>query len=320
MEESINKLKKYDLHCHLDGSLSAVTVRRLAEAVGKELPFGEALLPMLRAEPDCKSLKDYLTKFELPLSCLVTKESFRTAVLGLLFDGAQENVAYMEIRFAPLLSVHEGLSVRKILEGAIEGLQEGKALYGIEGSLIVCGMRHMEPERNAALVREARKFLGNGVCAVDLAGDEAAFPVKAQAEMFAQARRLGMPFTIHAGECGSPQSIRDALELGALRIGHGIAAGKDKGLMKLCGEQKICFEMCPSSNFQTKAVSSPREYPFLEFLEAGIPVTVNTDNRTVSNTTVTKELEILKKQFHLSIGDMEQLMGNAQRAAFGMQG
>lgn len=313
---TLKDLKKYDLHCHLDGSLSAVTIRKLAEAIGKDLPGDAELIKMLQVSSDCTSLRDYLTKFDLPLSCLVTKENFKTAVCELLRDASQENVVYMEIRFAPLSSVNSELSAREIIEGALEGLQDGKELYGVDGSLILCGMRHMDVKENVKLVKLAREYLGAGVCAVDLAGDEVSFPVKTQAEMFGTAIKLDMPFTIHAGECGSAQSIRDALELGASRIGHGIAARKAAELMQYCAEHKICFEMCPSSNIQTHAVESMEEYPLLQFLEAGIPVTVNTDNRTVSDTTITKELKFLQEYYKLSYSDLEKLMENARTSAF----
>lgn len=309
-------LEKYDLHCHLDGSLSTVTIRKLAKEIGKNLPEETELVKWLQVQPNCTSLKEYLTKFDLPLSCLVTKDSFRIAVRELLADAAKEHVVYMEIRFAPLLSVHETLSVREIIEGALEGLKEGRTLYGTDGRLILCGMRHMDVSQNVELVKIAREYTGNGVCAVDLAGDEAAFPVKDQAEMFHAAKEAEIPFTIHAGECGSAKSIWDALSLGAVRIGHGIAARKDPGLIQYCAEHGICFEMCPISNLQTHAVHSMEEYPLLQFLDAGIPVTVNTDNRTVSNTTITKELELVQEYYKLTYRDMEQLMKNAKAAAF----
>lgn len=315
--DQMKELKKYDLHCHLDGSLSERIVRKLAFEANIAVP-GD-LRQSLQVQPDCRSLKEYLMKFDLPLSCLVTGENFKLAVMDVMENAARENVVYMEIRFAPLLSVHEGLSVGQIMESAADGIREGKRCTGVEANLIICGMRHMAPEANVELVKEARELLGFGVCAMDLAGDEAAFPVKTQSEMFRTAQRLGMPFTIHAGECGNARSVWDAIELGASRIGHGIAAKKDAELMNLCASKHIPLEMCPTSNLQTKAVQSMAEYPFMEFLDAGIAVTVNTDNRTVSNTTITKELELLKDYYHLSFGDLEMLMRNAEEAVFGRQ-
>lgn len=315
--ETIETLEKYDLHCHLDGSLSEHTIRKLADYTGVALPGENASLKrLLQAEPDCKSLREYLEKFHLPLSCLIDRNCFKTAVSDLMGEAAGERVVYLEIRFAPLLSVHENLTVRQIIEGALDGLEDGKRKYGIRGNLILCGMRHMSAEANTELARTAREYLGCGVAALDLAGDEAGFPVGQQAAMFREAKKLGMPFTIHAGECGSSRSVREAIDLGAKRIGHGIAVQKDGELMKLCADRRIFLEMCPTSNLQTKAVDSMEHYPFLRFLEAGIPVTVNTDNRTVSNTTITRELELLQEYLHITYGDMEMLMRTAKEAAF----
>ena len=311
----LKSMEKYDLHCHLDGSLSESCIRRLAEEAGISLD-GCQLEKELRAEEDCKSLSEYLTKFDLPLRCLASEKSFTEAVKDVMKTAAQEHVVYLEIRFAPMLSVTENLTANKIIEASIKGLKEGENLYGVKGNLILCGMRHQPVESNTKLAEIAADYHGYGVCALDLAGDEAAFPVKQQAEMFRKAKELGIPFTIHAGECGSAQSIWDAIELGASRIGHGIAAAKDETLMRYCADHKIPFEMCPVSNLQTKAVRTMEEYPFLRFLEAGIPVTINTDNRTVSNTSMTKELELL--QGYYGIGDkvLAQLMENGKNGSF----
>lgn len=311
----IKSMEKYDLHCHLDGSLSESCIRRLAEEAGISLD-GCQLEKELRAEEDCKSLAEYLTKFDLPLRCLTSEKSFTEAVKDVMKTAAQEHVVYLEIRFAPMLSVTENLTANKIIEASIKGLKEGENLYGVKGNLILCGMRHQPVESNTKLAEIAADYHGYGVCALDLAGDEAAFPVKQQAEMFRKAKELGIPFTIHAGECGSAKSIWDAIELGASRIGHGIAAAKDETLMRYCADHKIPFEMCPVSNLQTKAVRTMEEYPFLRFLEAGIPVTINTDNRTVSNTSMTKELELL--QGYYGIGDkvLAQLMENGKNGSF----
>ena len=246
----IKSMEKYDLHCHLDGSLSESCIRRLAEEAGISLD-GCQLEKELRAEEDCKSLAEYLTKFDLPLRCLVSEKSFTEAVKDVMRTAAQEHVVYLEIRFAPMLSVTENLTANKIIEAAIKGLKEGESFYGIRGNLILCGMRHQPVELNTKLAEIAADYHGYGVCALDLAGDEAAFPVKQQAEMFRKAKELGIPFTIHAGECGSAQSIWDAIELGASRIGHGIAAAKDETLMRYCAEHQIPFELCPVSNLQT---------------------------------------------------------------------
>ncbi len=231
-------------------------------------------------------------------------------------QGAGEHTIYMEIRFAPLLSAAEGLTSRQIVESVLRGLKKAEESFQIKGNIILCAMRHMPWEKNMEIVELAREYLGQGVCAIDLAGDEAAFPVLGQKRVFEEAARLGIPFTIHAGECSSAESIQNAVELGAKRIGHGIAMAGNKDAIRLCRQREIGIEMCPTSNLQTKAVPSMGQYPFREFWEEGLLVTVNTDNRTVSGTTVTQELEALEQAGYLLPEERKQLMQNAAKASF----
>ena len=166
------------------------------------------------------------------------------------------------------------------------------------------------------MIRTAREYLGNGVCAADLAGAEAIYPMSEFMELFGQAKKLGMPFTIHAGECGNVQNILDSVEAGALRIGHGIAMRGNSEVQKMIREKGIGVEMCPISNLQTKAVESESQYPLREFLDNGIKVTVNTDNRTVSNTTMTKELQFIQEHYRITDEEIRLMMRNAVDTAF----
>ena len=166
------------------------------------------------------------------------------------------------------------------------------------------------------MLRCAREFLGQGVCALDLAGDESMYPTSGFRDIFREARRLEMPYTIHSGETGSLENVREAYELQAARIGHGIALKDDPELIKRYSEKGIGVEMCPTSNFQTKAVESWEEYPLMEFLEAGIKVSINTDNRTVSGTTMTKELIRVYEQYGQDDQLIMKLLKNAAETAF----
>ena len=166
------------------------------------------------------------------------------------------------------------------------------------------------------MIRTAREYLGNGVCAADLAGAEAIYPMSEFMELFGQAKKLGMPFTIHDGECGNVQNILDSVEAGALRIGHGIAMRGNSEVQKMIREKGIGVEMCPISNLQTKAVESESQYPLREFLDNGIKVTINTDNRTVSNTTMTKELQFIQEHYRITDEEIRLMMINAVDTAF----
>ena len=308
LREEIIKLPKVELHCHLDGSLSQEFVeKRLGRPVGKE---------ELSVSDDCTSLAEYLEKFDLPGQCLRDEDGLEEAGYDVLRSMKQENVIYSEIRFAPLLSETEDMNCKKVIEAVLKGLERGKKDFGIEFGLIVCAMRHHSEEMNWRMIRTAREYLGFGVCAADLAGAEASYPMSEFKNLFQNTYKIGMPFTIHAGECGSAQNIIDSVEAGAGRIGHGIAMRGHSDLIKELAGKGIGIEMGPISNLQTKAVAGPKEYPIREFLDGGLKVTVNTDNRTVSDTTMTKELGFIQKTYGIRDDEIYLLMKNAVDVAF----
>lgn len=279
---------KVELHCHLDGSLNLAFVDEMLRLQGMEYER-EELQKRLEAPPECGSLKEYLERFDLPLLCLQTKEGLIRGAYELVRDVSAEGVKYIEVRFAPMLSTAKGLSCEEVIRSVVEGLKKGEKEYGVFAQAIVCAMRHHSLEQNMEMLYHAKKFFDKGVCALDLAGDEAAFPTRQFRELFAKAKEWGIPFTIHSGECGSVENVREAIKLGAKRLGHGIALEKSAELRRVCKEKQIGIEMCPTSNLQTKAVKDWKQYPLEQFLKEGLMVSIHTDNRTVSGTTLQKE-------------------------------
>lgn len=308
-------LIKLDLHCHLDGSLNVDYVFEILKAQNKVYERVE-LEQKLKVKPDCRSLTEYLEKFDLPLQCLQTSERLNRAAYELVRDASKENVKYIEVRFAPMLSVSANLTCKKVLESVIEGLESAGKEFGVYASAIVCAMRHHSLEQNMEMLRVAREFLGHGVCALDLAGDESGFPTYLFRDLFAEARKLEMPFTIHSGECGSVENVREAIELGAKRMGHGIALEKSIELQMVCRNKRIGIEMCPTSNLQTKAVNDLKYYPLEQFVKENIPVSINTDNRTVSGTTMTKEIQFVMERLRQPEEVIIQCTKNAIETAF----
>ena len=301
-------LPKVELHCHLDGSLSRNFIeKRLGRKVSQE---------ELSVSDDCRSLNEYLEKFYLPGQCLMDEEGLREAGYDVLRNMHQENVCYAEVRFAPLLSETSDMDCRKVIEAVIAGMNKGKQDFGVEYGIITCAMRHHSAEENLRMLQIAREYLGDGVCAADLAGAEALYPMSEFMDVFETVKNLGMPFTLHAGECGNVQNIIDSVEAGAGRIGHGIAMRGHRELQSELAKQGIGIEMCPISNLQTKAVQSTAEYPLREFLDAGLKVSINTDNRTVSNTSLAKELEFVQKTYGVSDEEIRKMMQNAVETAF----
>lgn len=306
--EKLKLLPKVELHCHLDGSLSQSFI---SQELGRKVNLAE-----LQVTYECQSLKEYLEKFDLPIQCMQTEGGLRRAGYDFIQSVAGENVRYVEVRFAPTCSAHDEFTVKRVIESLLLGLEDGKKAFGTEYNVIVCAMRHHSDEENIKMIRAAREFLGDGVCCADLAGDEAAFPMSRFLNLFDQVKKLGMPYVIHAGECGNAENIRDAVTCGARRIGHGIAMRGCQELEELCKDAGVGIEMCPISNLQTKAVPDQSAYPMREFLDAGLLVTVNTDNRTVSGTSVTKELAFIQEQYRVSDEEIYRMMRNAVEVSF----
>lgn len=308
LSKEILKMPKIDLHCHLDGSLTQAC---LSELSGREVAVSE-----LQVSDDCQNLAEYLEKFDLPLQYLQTAEGLQKAGKAFLMDLVKDNIAYVEVRFAPLLSVNDTLSCKQVMEAVLTGLEEAKRECGISYNVIACAMRHHKTEDSLQMMRECREFLGCGLCAVDLAGNEAAFPMENFRGLFAEAKKMGYPFTLHAGECGRVENVIESVKAGAKRIGHGIALRGNSEAIEFCKERNIAIEMCPISNMQTKAVSCKEEYPIREFLDAGLNVTLNTDNRMVSNTTISKEMEFVQSNYGITDEELRKMTENAIEASF----
>ena len=308
----MNQFPKVDLHCHLDGSLDLQFLRSVSG-----IPDMEQVRNMVQVEGDeCQNLGEYLAKFDLPLACLKKAEHICKAAETFVASLAADDIMYVEARFAPMSLISPGLSAEDVLRCVLRGLKKGEEQTGIRTNVILCAMRHHTPEQNLEVFRLALDYLGRGVCAVDLAGDEAGYPTSGFRGLFAYAKENGIPFTIHAGECGRAEDVAEAIAMGASRIGHGIAMRGNAELQKLCAEQHVCVELCPRSNFQTKAVPAPEDYPIREFLYNGVILTVNTDNRTVSNTSVTREFALLKQRFGFTDDELLQLTRNGIQYSF----
>lgn len=320
--DRIESYGKIDLHLHLDGSLPAETILGLARKDHIELAADteEGLRPYLTARADCEDLNEYLRCFDIPLMVLQTAENLRIASCELGRDLEEKGLSYAEVRFAPQLHVLRGLTqeeaVQAVLDGFCQVMEERRGRIRLKA--ILCCMRGKNCTANMETVLTAARFLGKGVVAADLAGAEGLYPTRDFGEEFALARRLGVPFTIHAGEADGPESIWKALEFGAVRIGHGVRAVEDEALMRELAQRGIPLEMCPTSNLQTKAVNSLTDYPLRNFLDRGIRVTVNSDNMTVSDTWAGKEFALLSREYGLTEEEAVKLLKNAKEAAFEM--
>lgn len=328
MKDSLEKYSKddlplSDLHLHLDGSLSPALFTELVRKEGIRSAFGADFsgdfdaATLLSVPEDCTSLEDYLTRFDLPLLVMQSEENLALTVEDLLRRLAEQNVLYSEIRFAPQLHTQKGMSQEMAVRAALEGLKGGMERYQVHSGLILCCMRGEDTEQaNLKTIRLTEKYLGHGVIAADLAGAESIFPTENYRDTFELARSLSVPFTIHAGEAAGPESIRCALQMGAARIGHGVRAMEDPELIAELRERQIPLEVCPTSNVQTRVVSSYEDHPVLQLLRMGLNVTVNTDNMTVSGITLAEEYEKMRTLLGMTPEEELQLRQNSLSSLF----
>ncbi|MGD6846367.1 adenosine deaminase [Rossellomorea aquimaris] len=312
-------MPKIELHCHLDGSVRPETIIDIAKREGIHIPSFdiEEMKEELIAPLDCESLDEYLEKFSIPNAVMQSKENLKRITFELYEDAAKENVKYMEVRFAPLLHTQKGLSVEEIIGSVIEGMNQAEEQFDIKGNIILSCMRMMSAERAFEVVEQGKSFLGKGVVAIDLcASEEEGFCGKF-IEPIALAREYGYRVTIHAGETGVGKNVLEAVEwLGAERIGHGVYITDCPEAYQVVKEKQIVLEICPTSNVQTKAVNQFRDHPLYDFHRDGIKITINTDNRTVSDTTMAKECELVWNEFAMSDEDYREIYMNSVEACF----
>lgn len=313
---------KIELHCHLDGSVRIQTIIDIAQKEGIQLPSfeKEELQKELIAPLECDSLEEYLKKFSLPNLVMQTKESLKRITFELFEDATRENVKYLEVRFGPLLHTLKGLDVEEVIQSVIEGMREAENCYEIKGNIILSCLRSMSVESAFEVVEMGKKFLGKGVVAIDLCASEEEGFCERFAEPIRLAKEYGYRVTIHAGETGIGKNVLEAVEiLGAERIGHGVFIKECAEAYRIVKERQVVLEMCPTSNIQTKAVQHYSEHPIYKFYKDGIKVTISTDNRTVSDTTLSKEIHLINKEFNLREEDYRQIYSNSVKASFADQ-
>ena len=319
--EFIHRMPKTDLHVHLDGSMRLGTILELAQKDGIKLPGDpqteEELARAINMGAICEDLTDYLKAFDVTLSVMQTEDALYRAAFELGEDAARENVKYMEVRYSPLLHTRTGLSYPVIVEAVAEGLREAKRRYGLMSGQIICGIRHMTPESSLRMAELCVAFKHRGVVGFDLAGAEADNPAKDYREAFYLIRNNNVNLTIHAGEAYGPESIHQAIHMGgAHRIGHGTRLREDGDLLNFINDHRIPLEVCLTSNVQTRACKSFESHPLPFYMSYGIRCTINTDNRLVTDTTMTEEFWRAVQYYDLNIGDLRKLMIDGFKSSF----
>ena len=314
---TLKDLAKAELHCHLDGSISLGGIRQLAEMANITVPESDKELKQLVVAPEnAESLMDYLKTFDFVRPLLQTKEALHLAAYDVARQAAQENVIYTEIRFAPELSMDEDLSASEMVEAVLAGLKQAEEEFGIVAKVLVCGMKQSPKEVTRDIFEHVVELAENGLVGFDFAGNELDFPPAQLADLIKETQALGLPMTFHAGECGCAHYIVDSIALDIKRIGHSTAIYNQPELIQEFIKKGVTAELCLTSNLQTKAAKSLDEFPFLALKNAGAKITINKDNRTVSDTNLTKEYALFVKHFGVSVADFLAFNKNAIQASF----
>jgi len=312
-------LPKTDLHCHLDGSLRLETMLELAQEYGISLPSDtpEGLKESLNLGGFHDSLKSYLAAFEHTCSVMQTKSALRRVAFEVAEDAASENVAYLEVRYSPILHTRAGLRLDQVVQAVLDGLADAERQYDIVTGLIICGIRNISPETSLQLAELAVAFKNRGVVGFDLAGAEEDYPAKHHKQAFYLIVNNNINCTLHAGEAYGPESIAQAIHYcSAHRLGHGVRLREDGDLLNYVNDHRIPIEICISSNLQTGSVDKIERHPFRFYLDLGLRVTLNTDNRLVTDTTVTDEYLLAATRFGMTVEELRWVMVNGLKSAF----
>ncbi|MEM0961465.1 MAG: adenosine deaminase [Bacteroidota bacterium] len=319
--ETIAAWPKAELHCHLDGSLRLGTLIDLARQQGKIdfLPADteEGMAEELKKIDGSPTLEEYLKWFGYSIPVMQTRDALHRVAYELAEDMANDGVRYLEVRYGPVLHTDEGLTMWQVNDAVLAGLAEAEREFGIRSGVIVCGLRDRRESASLAQAELAAAYRGRGVVGFDLAGGERGNPAEMHGAAFYLARKELLNITVHAGESYGPASIRQALfKCGAHRIGHGVTLGQDPELLRYVVDRQIALEVCPTSNVQTHVVASYEAHPVAEYVRAGVPVTINTDNTLFSHTTTTQELWLAHTRCGIRSDALREVVLNGFRHAF----
>jgi adenosine deaminase len=276
----------------------------------------EELTAFMRVD-DAENLEDYLRMFDITIAVMQTEEALERIAYELAEDAAQDGVRYIEVRNAPILNVEKGLTLVQAVEAPLRGLRRAEQELGITGRFIVCALRHYPAATSLAMARLAVEFKDDGVVAFDLAGPEKGNPASLHAAAFEYARENNLAVTVHAGEGDGADSVRQAVHIcGANRIGHGTRLIEDAELTQYVNDRRIGLEVCLTSNVQTRVAATYAAHPLREYFDRGLNVTLNTDNRLMSGTTLTDEYVYAAEHMGFSMDELAGIALNGFECAF----
>lgn len=316
--ELLRALPKAELHCHLDGSVRPETMLELALEYGQPMPVDDPdALREHMVVKNAHNLEEYLERFTITLSVMQRADAIERIAYELAEDAARDGVRYLEVRYAPVLNTREGLSLDEVVEAAARGLARAERDHDITARIIICGLRHLDPEVSITLAKLAVAHRQRGVVGFDLAGGERGHPARTHADAFAYARQHELAVTVHAGEGDGAESVRQAVhDCGADRLGHATKLIDDESLTRYVNDRRIALEVCLTSNVQTHASDSLDAHPVRRYFDRGMNVVLNTDNRLMSGTTLTDEYLLAARHHGFTFEELSVIALNGFVSAF----
>ena len=318
--EALAAMPKIELHRHLEGSLRLDTLLEIARQYKLDLPSSDAegLRPYVQVTDDPPDHNVFLSKFEVLRHFYRSPEAISRLAYEAVADAAADNIHYMELRFSPqALARVRGFALANVTDWVIAATQQASQDHNIEVGLIITLVRHDPVEQARQVAEVAFERVDKGVVGFDLAGDEAKYNARPFQPLFKEAKQVGLGITVHAGEWASAAGVGHAIkELYADRIGHGIRSIEDSHILKVVRDRQIALEVCLTSNLQTGVVYEMGQHPLMDLFDLGVPVTLNTDDPTVSNLTLTDEYEVAVNDLSVTYQDLRQFILNAARATF----
>jgi len=297
--QSIQSLPKIELHLHLDCSLSYEIVHKLDPGITEKDYREQFIAPAV-----CTNLADYITRADRAVALMQTQKALRLVTLDLFEQLKKDHIIYAEMRFAPLKHLEKGLTPEQVVAAVDSAVGEGIRKTGIQVGIILCTLRHFTSEQSMETVKLVEKFRHSHVVGFDIAGDEAGYPITNHIPAFHYANEHGLNCTAHAGEAAGPKSVWETLDnFHPTRIGHGVRSVEDTALESYLKNKNILLEVCPTSNLQTNMYKDLAHHPVDQLYKENVPLNINTDCRTISNTTLDHEYAQLAQQFHWTKAD-----------------
>jgi adenosine deaminase len=316
--EAIAQLPKAELHVHLDGSLRPATMLELAAGAGVALPAADTeVLHRLMVVEDARNLEDYLRRFEITIALLQTEAAIERVAYEMVADAARENVRYLEVRYCPVLSQRGGLRLEAVTDAELRGLARGEAEFGVVARAIHCSLRQLPPEISEEIARHSVAWRDRGVVGFDIAGGEAGWPAGPHRRAFEIAAEGGLGITVHAGEAAGADSVAEAVHrCRANRLGHGTRLYEDPALQDYVRDRRILVEINITSNIQTHAVERAEEHPVRRYADAGVAVSLSSDNWLMSGTTLTDEYWLAHRALGFSRTEIDRMILDGMAAGF----